>query len=191
MNKIKNNKILFVLFATFFIGLGAALAYFIPSIIGESYTVMGTSKVTKPDITFINADNNIEVLNKYPMTEKVAIKTIQDQYSFSIKNNGDKSVRVQIIIEANNNNTITNDSLIDTKINNNSKVRLNTPIEATTDGYTNGYILLTDVINNDETKNYDLKIWINEKGNNLEDDNNNIENLTWSGRIIVKAVINN
>lgn len=187
-NKINTVKLLLSLVIIMLIGY-VSFGYFLPRVIsGTLFSTGGTGNASTPDITLLNSNSGLTLTGKYPMTEDVALNVVTP-YTFQVRNNSsNRYANIEIVIESKTGNQITNDALIDVKINSGTKVRLNTPITAVTEGYSNGYLILSDTLSPKETKTYDLRLWINENANNIADDPNNVENKSWNGKIIVRAV---
>ena len=189
-NKHISKKILLIIALLGVITAGYfSLAYFFPGItIGSLFNTGGTSIASSgADITWLNPSNSVTVENKYPMTEEVAMNVVTP-YTLQIRNNSttDGAI-VNIYLESKNGNTITNDGLISAKVGDADEVKLTNGSASTNSGYNNSYLIYAGIIAANTTVNLDLRIWINELGNNIEGNANNVENKSWSGKIVVNG----
>lgn len=197
METNKNKWVLsLVVFFMMFTIIAISFAYFTGTITinGTINSTKGSAEVNNADIDLINVSSNVSLTNSYPMTKSQADANVTP-YSFKIKNNSqDHAANVQIILEIKDGNTLPDrltDASISTVYGRLTDTTKFTTTTATLEGYVRGYILLNDTLAANERKSYDLRIWIDELGNNIANDENNVENKSWYGKIVVKAAAGN
>ncbi len=181
------------------IAIGIIVA--ILSIVGVSYALWTYSAVqTKKNLVQLDCFNvqfnetigsNIQLTNTFPLTDSEG-KAL-DPYQFSISNECASYASYQVRIE------VKKESKLDDKY---LKVMLNqnTPQILTNDNYENSDILLgentnkayvieTGYLNSNETKNFDLRLWLDESvtTSTLNEDGTNVQNSKWSGIITISS----
>ena len=188
--KKKNKKaVVTTIILTSLLVIVTSLAYFTPRITifnNSNNTISGDVDSTTADITVTGLESAaINLTGTYPMTTATATETL-DPLTFTITNNSTKlKAKYNIILDVKNGNTLTKNELISTSLG--GILTTGTEVNATDSGYTKGYIIYSGVLNPSETKEINLRVWINENGNNITGDANNVESKTWLGKIIVKA----
>lgn len=188
--KKKNKKaVVTTIILTSLLVIVTSLAYFTPRITifnNSNNTISGDVDSTTADITVTGLESAaINLTGTYPMTTATATETL-DPLTFTITNNSTKlKAKYNIILDVKNGNTLTKNELISTSLG--GVLTTGTEVNATDSGYSKGYIIYSGVLNPRETKEINLRVWINENGNNITGNANNVESKTWLGKVIVKA----
>ena len=170
------------------------------SVIGISYAVwtLNLTQTSENDIastcfniSFTEKDN-ISLQKSYPLYDKDGKKLTP--YEFTITNNCDSSASYAVNLEVLNTSTLTNNDAIKVML---SKKEFNTENELKLDLLSN-YETVTKTLNNaksafnlttgylgaKESKNYDLRLWLDE---NVTTETLNIQNTTFNSKVIVTA----
>ncbi len=158
-------------------------AYFTPKLIpnGNSNTVSGTVNPDRPNFTFNNKENGINLSNTYPMLESEGLATTG--YTFSVKSNETTAaMKYEVVLETKSTNTLA-DSLVSFNIAGSTKVLTSVATRTpTVSEYNHGYLLASGTLNAGATASFTLKTWVNENGT-VE----NAQNKSWEGKIVISA----
>ena len=167
--KKKNKKaVVTTIILTSLLVIVTSLAYFTPRITifnNSNNTISGDVDSTTADITVTGLESAaINLTGTYPMTTATATETL-DPLTFTITNNSTKlKANYNIILDVKNGNTLTKNELISTSLG--GVLTTGTEVNATDSGYSKGYIIYSGVLDARETKEINLRVWINENGNN-------------------------
>jgi len=158
--------------------MGLSFAYFTTQIEeSDSYSLKGKAKSEGYDIGFIENIEGITIENTYPMPNEMGLKL--DPYTFTVTNNEPTTkISIDVIIEVANDSTLSND-LINVAIGDDI-LTLNSSVTPSENTFKSAYKIYTFTLNPNESKTFDLHVWINEKGT-IE----NAQNKTWSSRVLI------
>ncbi len=158
--------------------MGLSFAYFTTQIEeSDSYSLKGKAKSEGYDIGFIENVEGITIENTYPMPNEMGLKL--DPYTFTVTNNEPTTkISIDVIVEVANDSTLSDD-LINVAIGD-DVVTLNSSVTPSENTFKSAYKIYTFSLNPNESKTYDLRAWINEKGT-IE----NAQNKTWSSRVLI------
>ena len=193
--KIKSeNKwiVLLVILFTLFSSIAISFAYFtaVVTVNGNISSISGTADSRLADITLTNLTSNVTLSNSYPLTDEEALASVTP-YSFQVTNNSStRGATVSIVVETLSTNTLA-DNYVSARIGSTYGALTDTNVFQTTvntlSGYNHAYKIYTDSLAPSQTKTYDLRLYLNSTGTN-DLGANDIQNKTWGGKIVVKAV---
>lgn len=161
MKKDKRKRvILYLIIALVIVVVGTSLAL-------NKYSTLGTSKnVFKTGTLIVKLEdgNSLSLLNSVPMSDSDVSNL--DSYKFNIKNTGTLDAKYEIsLIE--DEDKYNSDNCSDNKLPFTSlKYSINNGEETETKALDDTGLLMYDTIDAGTTKNYNLKIWINENAGN-------------------------
>ena len=177
--KIDKRYILIIILGFILVLVGSSYALWIEDLYQDDENVMATSCF---NVTLEQADS-IGLKNAYPLYDKDGKKLTP--YTFTIKNNCEAYASYQVNFETLTANTLTNNSFIKLMLNNESPKLLSDYQSTTTtlDTSSNAYVLATGALDVNESKTYELRLWIDEKVTTSD----NVQNTKFSGQVTVTA----
>lgn len=136
------------------------------------------------DISFKETENtNISLSNAFPLLDSDGSKLTP--YIFTIKNNCDAYVKYELMLEVDDTSTLDSKNLKVKLNNNNPAVLANYPNNTSSNkNVKDSYIIYTGYLDNLETKEFNLRLWI---ADFVTLETEGIQNSRWSGKINVKA----
>ena len=134
------------------------------------------------NITFTE-ENNIELLNAYPMYDEDGSKLTP--YTFTIKNNCASYATYEVRLEVLNTSTL-NDQYVKVMLDENgSKILTNyNEGEITLENAKASYILDNNSLDKNEEKTYNLRVWLDE---NVTLETEGVQNSNWNAKVTITA----
>ncbi len=126
----------------------------------------------------------IHLEKAYPITDEEA----QDltPFTFKVENTCDTSINYTVNLGISDSSTL-KEEYIAVQLNSNTKRILNSLKETTLEKYKKGYELATGILNGKESKQYSLKLWMDEHVT-VEDEES--MNKTFESKVVVNATLN-
>ncbi len=128
-------------------------------------------------------DNPIKLDTTYPLTDKEG--EALTPYTFTIQNTCSNAIDYTINLGISDTNTL-NDEYVAVKLNDNTKRILDSLKQTKIKNYNKSYELATGILNGSESKEFSLRLWMDEHVT-LSDD---AINKTFSSKVVVEATLN-
>ncbi len=166
---------------------GISFAYWSLNLKQEGENTLATSCF---DVKFNETSgSNIKLENAFPMTDKDGSGL--DAYQFTVTNHCETYAEYNIQLEVHDTSTL-DDQYVKIKLDSHSPQLLNNynSMEETLLHDTNkGYILETGYLDSEESKSYDLRVWLDERvtTETKNENDSDVEKSAWGGYITLSA----
>lgn len=159
----RKRKITFILLIVTIIISLSSITYAIFNVTTSQSGINQISTMKCLELTFSNQENNINLTNTYPMTDERGAKNTP--YTFTLTNNCGTYVEYTIGLMVDNSSTITDNyikTMFSLKEESGEAILLTNREEGEKYETNNTYILKTDGLLSNESKDYSLRLWLDE-----------------------------
>ena len=176
----KKIGIILLIFLAVFILLGTSFALWQVTLKQETTNTITTGCLNLE----LNDKNPITLENAYPITDEEGKKLTP--YEFAITNTCDTLVKYQINLDILNNSTLTNHSYLKVSFNDNNPSLLseNEVVSKTLENASTSYNLDEGVLAKKGSKNFNLRLWMNE----TTPASNDAMNKTFESKVVINTV---
>ncbi len=182
MEKSKKKKYLVVgMLFTVIVMIGSSFAWWT-----STAEQQGMNQIQSDCLSLIleNESDAIHLEKAYPITDEEAKELTP--FTFKVENTCDTSINYTVNLGITNNTTL-DSQYIAVQLNSNTKRILNSLKETTLEKYKKGYELATGILNGKESKEYSLKLWMDEHVT-VEDEES--MNKIFESKVVVNATLN-